>query len=99
MFSFKRAAAAIVMAAPGLALLWFYVRRLRILRQAPVLSPGTPAETWIAVLVMGVACAALLMAYAVLRGRLNATFTAFGFMSLCAVTLVMSFAFVRVPGV
>ncbi len=64
----ERAAAALVLATPGLVLAGLYARRLSVLRDDPSDSTGTPAETWIALMVAVVAAASLRFAWAAARG-------------------------------
>ncbi len=92
----RRFVLALVSATPGVGLIWLYYQRLRRFREEPALSPGTPEETWIALMVMVVASASFALAALVLQGRIARPLGAGGFMSLAAVAAVMSLAFVRV---
>lgn len=64
----ERTAAALALAAPGAALAGLYGRRLAGLRADPSGSAGTPAETWIALMVAMVTAASLRCAWAAARG-------------------------------
>lgn len=92
----RRTVFALVSAGPGVGLLWLYGQRLQRFRAEPSLSPGTPEETWIALMVLVVASASFGLAALVLQGRIARPLGAGGFMSLAAVAAMMSLTFVRV---
>lgn len=85
----RRLILGVVAAAPGAGLLWLYIRRLGRLRENPALSPGTPGETFIALMVLAIAVAAFLLGHAVARGALGRPLAAGAYLSLAAIVVVM----------
>ncbi len=66
----ERCGAGLALMAPGLVLAVLYGRRVLRLRQDPAASPGTPDETWIALMVAGVILVCVRVTATALRGRL-----------------------------
>ncbi len=96
---FGRVLKGLMLASPGIALAALYVQRVLEIRLQPALSPGTPAETGIALMVAAIGYASWRMARATLDGRIGKSVATFLFMSLSVVVLVISLAFaVSAPG-
>lgn len=95
MLGLRRLIAGLLAVAPGGFLLWLYGERLLAIRMDPSRSPGTPAETVIALMVLGLALSGLLLGLGVVQGRIGRSWGAAGFMSVVVVTLVMSLAVLR----
>lgn len=93
--AFRRAVAAAIAAAPGMAFLLLYVKRLEAMHADPSLSPGTPAETIIALMVVTLAIASFVFARAIADGRVNRSIGAGGVLSFVTVVAVLSFTFMR----
>lgn len=85
----ERTAAALIMAAPGAALAGLYGRRLMALRADPSGSTGTPAETWLALMVAFVAALAARFAWTAARGALPRPVGAALVMGLAMAALVI----------
>ena len=67
----KRAIVGLIAGAPGLVLVALYAARLAQIRLDPAKSPGTPAETAIALMVAALAVASFLFSRGIFVGRIS----------------------------
>ena len=87
----KRAVVGVLAGAPGLVLAALYAARLAAVRLDPSLSPGTPDETVIALMVAGLAAASFMFSRAVFAGRVARSIGAIGAFAFAGVAAGLVF--------
>ena len=90
----QRALVGIIAGAPALVLVALYVARLSALRADPSQSPGTPAETIIALMVATLAVVSFWFSCAVVTGRIARVIGAVGAFAFAGVVAGLCFGVV-----
>lgn len=98
LFLVERVGSTLILASPGAGLGWLYAQRLLGLRADPAASPGTPAETWIALMTAVIILISARFAVTGARGRLPRPVGVVVFVGLC-IAAAMLMLVVRSAGV